>query len=55
MEVKQKPNDIVIIRAEHTGAESGSSSSSNTKHDGRKKQQQKNKQVNGSAQRSMRP
>lgn len=42
----------IVIRAEHTGAESGSSS--NTKHDGRKKTTEK--QVNGdcAARRSMR-
>lgn len=48
MKRRMEPKDIVI-RAGHTGAESGSS---NTKHDGRKTQQ-----INGecAAQRSVRP
>lgn len=37
--MKQKPKDIVI-GAEHTGAESGSS---NTKHDGRKNNRKTNR------------
>lgn len=50
--MKRRMRTDIVIRAEHTGPESGSSS--NTKHDGRKKQQQ---QINGdcTARRSMRP